>query len=288
MTGRTIKAGICAPASHFKIELFGPVLEFLHKAKIDPFYSKAIYKKGLFTAGTPQERTKDIVTLLKNKELHAIFFVRGGYGSAQILPLLEKMNLKKELNKKTLMGFSDITALFSYLYTKYNKTYFYGPNMVSHYFKNKKLIKDVIESKPLRTKIKILRRGRSTSIKAPIFGGCLSVLASLVGTPYIKKLDGHILFIEDTNETPYKIDRMLTQLYQSGIIKKIKAIAVGSMEKCETPPVTWKDSILSFAEKMDIPVIYDIKAGHGGFEYALPVGCDAEINFNKKELVIKP
>lgn len=288
MTVKTIKAGICAPASHFKTEVFGPALDFLNKTKISPFHSNTIYKKGLFTAGTPQERAKDIINILKRKDLDVIFFVRGGYGSVQILPLLEKINIKKELNGKTLMGFSDITALFSYLYTKYDKTCFYGPNMVSHYFKSRKLLMDVVENRILKTKIKVLRKGKVTSIKAPIFGGCLSVLASLVGTPYIKKLDGHILFIEDTNETPYKIDRMLTQLYQSGIIKKIKAIAVGSMEKCETPPVTWKDSILGFAEKMDIPVIYDIKAGHGGFGYAIPLGCSAEIDLNKKEIIIKP
>ncbi len=288
MASKTIKAGICAPASHFKTSTFYPAIKFLEKAGIQALYNKAIYKKDLFTAGTPQERTKDLVGFLKRKDINTIFFVRGGYGSAQILPLLDKINLKKYLTDKSFMGFSDITALFSYLYTKYGKTCFYGPNVVSHFFQNKKLLNCIIDNRSLKIQIKVLRRSRTTSIKAPIFGGCLSVLTSLAGTNYLKKLDGHILFIEDTNETPYKIDRMLTQLYQAGIITKIKAIAVGSMEKCDTLHITWKDPILKLAEKMDIPVIYDIRAGHGRFEYAIPLGCKAEIDINKKELRIKP
>jgi len=288
VAGKTTRAGICAPASHFKREMFNSTLEFLKKNKIAPFHNKAIYKKSLFTAGTPQERVKDLVNIIRHRELDVIFFARGGYGSVQMLPLLDKVNIKKELKSKTLMGFSDLTALFSYLYFKYNKTSFYGPNMVSHHFKNKKLLQAVINKRALKTKIKVLNQSKTSSIKAPIFGGCLSVLASLAGTPYLKKLDGHILYIEDTNEAPYKIDRMLTQLYQAGIINKIKAIAVGNMEKCETPPLTWKDPVLNFAKQLNIPVVYDIKAGHGGFEYAVPLGCAAEIKFNKKEIIIKP
>jgi muramoyltetrapeptide carboxypeptidase len=283
-----IKVGICAPASHFKAEKFKPALEFLKKIKIETVINKTIYKKELFTAGTSKERTKDLVDILKQKDIDAVFFARGGYGSAQILPLLEKIDLKKELKEKTLMGFSDLTALFSHLYFKYGKSCFYGPNMVSPYFKNKKLIQDVINNKPLKIKIKVLNKGKKSSIKAPIFGGCLSVLVSLIGTPYLKKLDGHILFIEDTNEAPYKIDRMLNQLYQAGITKSILAIAVGIMDKCETPPITWKEPVLNFAKSLNIPVIYDIQAGHGGFEYAIPLGGVAEINLNKKELVVKP
>lgn len=283
-----MKAGICASASHFKTDALQPSLTFLKKIKIEPVFNKTIYKKDLFTAGTPKDRANDLVKILKQKDIDAVFFARGGYGSAQILSILDKTDLKKELNKKHIMGFSDITALLSYLYFKYGKTYFYGPNMVSSHFRNTKLLKDVINEKPLKIKIQILNKTKTTSIKAPIFGGCLSVLASLAGTPYIKNIDGHILFIEDTNEAPYKIDRMLNQLYQAGIIKKIKAIAVGDMEKCETAKITWKDTILKFAKELDVPAIYGIKAGHGDFEYALPLGCIAEINLNKKELVVKP
>ena len=288
MAVKNKQVGICAPSSHFKIEPFNIALEFLSKSGIHAHYNKVIYKKGMFTAGDEKTRANDLVKILSVNDINTIFFARGGYGSSQILPLLERTNLKKLLKEKALMGFSDVTALFSYLYSKYNCKCFYGPNMVSPYFNNKVLLNNVIEKKQLKIDIKVLRKGNSSSIKAPIFGGCLSVLASLCGTPYIKKLDGHILFIEDTNEAPYKIDRMLTQLYQAGIIKKIKAIAVGTMEKCETPPITWKEPVLAFAEKLNIPVVHDIKAGHSGFDYALPLGVTAEIKINKKEMVIKP
>lgn len=288
MASKTIKAGICAPSSHFKAEALLPSLLFLKKIKVEPILNQTIYKKDLFTAGTPKNRATDLIKILKQKDIDVVVFARGGYGSAQILSVLEKTDLKKDLKQKQLMGFSDLTALLSYLYFKYGKTYFYGPNMVSSHFRSTQLLDDVIHNRPLKIKIQVLNKTKTTFIKAPIFGGCLSVLASLAGTPYIKNIDGYILFIEDTNEAPYKIDRMLTQLYQAGIIKKIKALAVGNMEKCETPPITWKDAVLKFAKELDVPVIYGIKAGHGGFEYALPLGCPAEIDLNKKELIVRP
>ena len=79
---------------------------------------------------------------------------------------------------------------------------------------------------------------------------------------------------------------MLTQLMMSGVIKGIKAIAVGLMKNCDTPPYRWKDAVLRIAKEMDVPVISNIKAGHGGFDYPLPIGVKAKIDFASGELLI--
>jgi len=281
------KIGIVAPASPFKKEAFDDGNKFISSLGVKTHFTNRIFKKTGFTVGEPKQRAVELLEVIKSNDIDAIFFARGGYGCSQILPLLDKQNLSKGLKNKILMGYSDITALFCYFYSKYNTHCLYGPNITSHYFKNKELLKKILNMKHgTKQKIKILKKGK-TKITAPVFGGCLSVMASLAGTPYIKKLDGHILFIEDTNEAPYKIDRMLTQLIQSGIIKDIKAIAVGAMEKCDSPNISWKEPVLRIAKELNIPVVYGIRAGHAGFDTVIKLGGKATIDFNKKEFEIK-
>jgi len=278
------KIGIAASSSPFKKEEFQKAIELLEDCGYRPVYTKAVFHKNGFVAGTPEQRAKDLLQLINDDDIPAIFFVRGGYGAIQILPLIDKKNLTKKLNGKIFMGYSDVTALYSHLYKKYKTPMFYGPNIISLHF-NPKILESLSKPRDLRIKVNMLRQGKGT-ITAPIFGGCLSVMASLVGTPYSQPLKGHILFLEDTGEAPYKIDRMLTQLMMSGVIKGIKAIAVGLMKNCDTPPYRWKDAVLRIAKEMDVPVISNIKAGHGGFDYPLPIGVKAKIDFASGELLI--
>ena len=278
---------VSAISSPFEEQLFIKGTQTLAKLGVTLQYSDNIFKKTGFTVGTPEQRACDILNNICNEQIQGIFFARGGYGASQILPLIDKKNIRDYLNNKTIMGYSDVTSLFCYLYSKYSKQCIYGPNICSQYFNNKKLIKKVLEGKlGTHQKIRILNK-KSGNIKAPVFGGCLSVLTSMVGTPYLRNLKDHILFIEDTNEAPYKIDRMLTQLTQSGLIKGIKAIAVGAMEKCDSPKITWKDTIANTADKLKIPAIYGIKAGHAGFDSIIKLGAIASIDMNKKEFEIK-
>ena len=278
------KIGIAAPSSPFKREDFDKALFFLQSSGFITVYSDVIFNKNGFVSGTPEERSKDLLALINNNEISAIFFVRGGYGSAQILPLIDKKDLSKKISKKILMGYSDLTALFCHLYKKYKTPIFYGPNIINRHL-NSNIISALSNPKDLKIKIQIIKASNK-AITAPIFGGCLSVLTSMVGTPYLKSLKGHILFIEDTNEPPYKIDRMLNQLLSSGAIKGIKAIAVGSMENCETAPYSWKDPVLRIANILNVPVISGIMVGHGGFDYPLPMGGKAKIDFTNQELLI--
>ncbi len=281
------KIGIVAPASPFKKEAFDHGNKFVSSLGAKTQFTNKIFKKTGFTVGDPKQRAIDLLEMIGNKDIEAVFFARGGYGCSQILPLLDKHDLSKKLKNKVFMGNSDITAIFCYLYSKYETPCLYGPNVTSPYFKNKQLLKKVLNMKHgTKQKIKILR-AEKTKITAPVFGGCLSVMASLAGTPYMKKLDGHILFIEDTNEAPYKIDRMLTQLVQAGIIKNIKAIAVGAMKKCDSPSISWKEPVLRIAKELNIPVVYGIRAGHAGFDTVIKLGAKATIDFNKKEFEIK-
>lgn len=280
--------GITAPASSFKTDGFVKAKAFLKKMGLKTLYTNTIFKKDGFNAGTSKQRAQDIIKMIRDQNVDAVFFARGGYGCSHILPYLEKEKLRAFISPKLFMGYSDITALFCYLYSKYGKECIYGPNVTSHYFQNNTLIRKVLEGKTgTKQKIKILNSCKGTNaITAPVFGGCLSVLASMAGTPYLRKLKGHILFVEDTNEAPYKIDRMLTQLIQSETLKGIKAIAVGAMENCDSPNISWKDVISKIAKELNVPAIYGITAGHAGFGSVIRLGAQATIDIRKKEFKI--
>ena len=277
---------VAAPASPFDKNTFKENQSLLDSLGVITKYTDNIFLRTGYTVGTPKHRS-DYLAKAINSKTDAIFFARGGYGSAQLLPMLDSKNISKGIKDKIIMGYSDVTALFCFLYSKYNKKCLYGPNITSQYFKNIPLLKKILKKDyALKEKIKVLK-GQKNKITGPVFGGCLSVMASLAGTPYLKKLDGHILFIEDTNEAPYKIDRMLTQLLQAKIINKIKAISVGAMEKCESPGISWKEPVLRIANELNIPVVYGIRAGHAEFKTVVNLGAKATIDFNKKEFEIK-
>lgn len=276
--------GIAAPSSPFKSNDFNKAKSFIEGLGLKTKYSRSIFKKDGFVSGSASDRAKDLTKLIKDESISSIFFVRGGYGAAQILPLLDKQDLSKYIVKKLISGYSDITALHCWIYNKYKHTVFYCPNITSRHF-TKKIMDYFID--PCEIKIKVKKLNKSDKkITAPIFGGCLSVLTSLVGTPYFPNLDGHILFIEDTNEAPYKIDRMLTQLLLSAKIDKIKAILVGSMENCDISPYSWKDPVRRLCKILNIPAVFGIKAGHGDFKTVIPLGAKSELNLATSELKI--
>lgn len=278
------KIGIAASSSHFKKEEFEKGIKLLIENNYIPVYSDKIFlRDGLFS-GTAQDRVEDLKHLIDQEDIKTIFFVRGGYGSVEMLPLLKRLELSKKIKNKLFMGYSDVTALFCHLYQKYKMPVFYGPNIISRYFETKILDK-LSDQKDIKINIDILRNGKK-NINADLFGGCLSVITSLVGTPYLGPLRNKILFIEDTNEAPHRIDRMLTQLHLSGAIKGIKAIAVGSMENCETQSYGWQDAVIRVAKEIEVPVISGIKAGHASFDYPLPIGTKAKIDFTNKEFLI--
>jgi muramoyltetrapeptide carboxypeptidase len=269
---------------HLKNSDFNRARSFIEDLGLKTKYSSSIFKKEGFVSGSASDRAKDLTRLIKDRSISSIFFVRGGYGAAQILPLLDKQKLSASIVKKMICGYSDITAIHCWIYNKYKHIVFYCPNITSRHF-TKRTMDYFINPHDIKIKVKKLTKS-DKKITAPIFGGCLSVMTSLVGTPYLPNLDGHILFIEDTNEAPYKIDRMLTQLLLSTKIDKIKAIVVGSMENCDTKPYSWKDPVRRICKILNIPAVFGIKAGHGDFKTVIPLGGKAVLNLISSELKI--
>lgn len=260
--------GICAPASSFKKRVFSENLKLLKDYKI--IYNQKIFNRHYYTAGTLRDRKSDLSEKLSSKKISALFFARGGYGSIQAMPQISK------IPKKIIMGYSDITTILLYVYKQCKMPVFYGPNIASPFFTSK-ILKYFTKKNtyPIERKLKCLNQNKD--IEAPLIGGCLALICSLIGTPYLPSFKNHVLFLEDTNEPPYKIDRMLWQLYTSGSLRGVKAIVVGSMHNCTN---RWKTPFQILAKEIKIPIYYGLKVGHGGFDFPLPFGIKIKIKSN--------
>lgn len=228
-----------------------------------------------YLAGSDEQRVSDLHYMFGKKEIKAIICVRGGYGSSRLLDKIDYSIIKK--HPKIFVGYSDITALQMAFYKKAGLISFAGP-MISVDFSdeingfteemfwalitcNKKFGKI---RNPDNEKFFILKHGK---VHSELLGGNLSMLASLTGTEYFPCFDNKILIIEEINEEPYRIDRMLNQIRLQGIFEKIKGIILGRFVDCyETDQykksLSLNEVIDDYFGKIKKPIIYNFKHGH--------------------------
>ena len=249
-------------------------------------------RHGYF-AGTDEQRAADLNAMFADPQVRAIHCVRGGWGCARLLPLLDWPMIAR--NPKILLGYSDITALLLSLHAKTGLVTFHGPVGTSQWnpfnvgfmkrvlqegeavtFENLKEIKEddltVVENR-----VQTLRPGTA---RGRLLGGNLTVLTSLVGSGYLPDWDGCILFIEDVEEAPYRIDRMLTQLRLAGILGKARAVIWGNCTKCSPGEgfgsLTVTDVLRDHLLPLGVPVWSGAMIGHIEKQFTLPVGIEVE------------
>ncbi len=203
-----------------------------------------------------------------------------------------RANLKKakgRLEPKILLGYSDLTLALNMLYQDFGWVTFHGPMVAGRAFyspkpsEKKTFIRTLFSGSPLgpisTPKMKTLIPGQT---RGPLIGGCLSLLVSALGTSYEINTAGHILFLEDIGEAPYKLHRMLTQLRHAGAFDKVKGIVFGEMASClphakAFKHVNAKAAIAHALQGLKIPVILDFPAGHGSTQYTIPLGQNVEL-----------
>jgi muramoyltetrapeptide carboxypeptidase len=216
-----------------------------------------------YFAGTDEERFIDFQNALNDQQIKAIVCARGGYGCVRILEKLDWSNFYK--HPKWIIGFSDITVFHLFLQSKGYKSI--HATMPLNYAQNSE---DAIKSlfQAIKGEEIVSTQNYLTSIpkKPSIVGGNLSILYSLIGTPYLPNFAGKILFIEDLSEQLYHLDRMFFALKMSGILSKISGLIVGGMTDMKdtaAPSGFSTKSIIEFhTHHLNIPVIYDFPAGH--------------------------
>jgi muramoyltetrapeptide carboxypeptidase len=268
--------GVVSPAGPVQESDLKQGLDILEQAGFRVRLGPHIYDRIGYLAGTDKDRLSDLNAMLENDEIKAVFCGRGGYGSMRILDRIRYDLIVK--NPKILVGYSDITALLMAVYVKTGMVAFHGPMVRTLALADQgnwqSLIRLLTSDGPVSMDLSgcsILAPGRATG---PLIGGNLSLLCHLLGTRFMPSLDGCILFIEDTEEPLYRLDRMLTHLSLSRVLDGISGIIAGGFEGCSD--VSQINTLLSdIASALDIPLVADFPLGHGEKNIALPIGMTA-------------
>jgi muramoyltetrapeptide carboxypeptidase len=215
----------------------------------------------------------------------ALIAVRGGYGSVQMLPLLDPAVMRR--TPKLFVGYSDNTSILSWLTCQCGIAALHGPMLEGRLAKGAEGYHESSLSTLLRDGAglalspdgaEVVREGGATG---PLFGGTLTQLTASLGTPYaFDPPEGCVLFLEDVNERPYKLDRMLTQLSLSGVLARARALVFGEMRGCDEPGAgpSAIDVIRSTAAGFNGPVISGFPSGHTtGPSWTLPLGVRVRV-----------
>lgn len=269
-----------------------------------PKLAKNVRARLGFLAGTDRERAADLMQLFAEKKVKAIICLRGGYGAARILDRLDYDVIRR--HPKILSGYSDITSLHGALAKRVNLISMHAPMMNGALdgpklpeFTKQSFFRTVMEAKPAGSicdgyagkTISILRGGVA---EGRLIGGNLSVLCASLGTPFAPAFNGKILFIEDIGEKPYRLDRMLTQLANAGVLSQVAGVAVGVNQDCSDPDAkrggeyrqTAADVVMERLTSLRVPVVMGLPFGHVELNATIPVGARARLDGNRGDLII--
>ncbi len=270
--GQTI--GIVAPAAAADALAVESGVRALRQAGYRVSVGEAVYKRAGYLAGSDRERLDDLVAMLGDADVRAILCARGGYGSGRLLPLLAGLEIAEP---KIVVGYSDLTFLLTYLNQRADIVAFHGP-MVSDFEQRPQAIPNLLallagdRSGWNLTAGSIVQPGTAEGV---VTGGCLSAVVATLATPFEIESAGKILFLEDVNEKPFRIDRMLTQLRQAGKLDEVVGVMFGEMPGCSADPhesVKVGDVVSQHFAASDYPVVTGIPSGHGEGTATLPFG----------------
>ena len=290
--------GLVAPAS--ALTLPGELDRAVHWVTgmgLVPKLGAHVRDRDGYLAGTDVQRAADLDTMFEDPDVRAIFAIRGGWGAARILPLLDWENIAA--NPKLLIGFSDITALHLAIAQRAGFASLHAPNAASswpqHSWDSLWRIAFAGETptlggaaleqaigRPGRTLINGIARGR-------LLGGNLTIISTLMGTGWLPDFTGAVLFLEDVGEAPYRVDRMLHQLRLAGIFDRVAGVVFGRCSRCDV--ADGEESGFSLDEVVDrhlgalaVPTITGFDTGHVRDQLCLPVGVPVELDAELRTL----
>ena len=289
--------GIIAPASPFKREDFEAGCEVLRRMGYKPVFSDSIFEKDLYFAGKVERRARELHEMCSRTDVKAVLCARGGYGANYLLPHLNLHTIAT--NAKILVGYSDVTSLLTYISDAAGLVVFHGP-MVTKDFARANGIDPASWQAAVQGQtnwavdggvdsgVKSLANG---SAEGTLYGGCLSMLAESLGTPYEIKTDDTILFIEDLAAKPYQIDRMLMHLKLAGKLSKVRGIIFGEMLDCVQAPnqgFALEDVVMRVVGDLKVPVAYGLRSGHVSREnVTLPMGIRISLQVRTSDVTIE-
>ncbi len=257
--------------------------------------SANLFSRTQYLAGSDRQRADDLNAMFADTEVDAIFCVRGGYGSGRLLRYLDYDVIAA--NPKVILGYSDITAILNAIYLKTGLVTFHGPiaggNFSDYtYGQYSRVLVEpsantrIGEPPPFETRPGVVeRQNRLTSIvpgvaEGPLIGGNLSLVVTLLGTPYEPEFEGAILFLEDVDEPPYSVDRMLTHLWMAGKLEQLAGVVLGkfSDDDYDSNTFSMEQVLRDRFEPLGIPTLRGAMIGHIEDKTVVPLGVRARLD----------
>lgn len=297
-----LKAGdlvsVVAPASNLKADYLARGVAELERLGFRVKHRADILDKARYTAGSDQRRAEELMQAFADPEVKAVWAARGGYGVMRILPLLDEDVLRA--NPKVFIGYSDMTALHLYLYRRFGWVTFHGPMAAKDlaggagHYDCETLLAVLTQAQPMgeikTSKTEMLHRGSGDAVSGRLLGGCLSLIAAMMGTPDEPDTRDSILFLEDTGARPYAVDRMLQQLRLAGKLDEIRGIVFGEMTDCvqhAEQGYSIQDVLAECTADLAVPVMFGLPSGHSPVgNLTLPLGVTATLDAERGVLSI--
>jgi muramoyltetrapeptide carboxypeptidase len=286
---------IVAPASPFARDEFEAGAAELRALGFAPFFEESVFDRRGYVAGTAQARAAAFRRAWEDPASKAIVAVRGGFGSVQLLPFLNRAPFDGP--PKAFVGYSDTTSLLSWLTLERGIVSFHGPMLEGRFarggagYDRNSFLGCLCQTVPLgempATGLEIIREGEASGLLA---GGTLTQLAASLGTPYgFDPPDGSVLFLEDVNERPYRVERLLTQLLFAGAFRGAAALVFGEMRGCTEPEGQGdvRSVIADVLADFRGPILFGFPSGHTtGPTFTLPFGVRARVMAGRRAALV--
>ena len=288
--------GLIAPGYSISAEVVEDIKKTILEMGFLPYHTPRILGVNGYFSGSDTDRANDLNEMFANPKINGILCARGGYGCTRILHLLDYGTIRN--NPKVLIGFSDVTALLNGIHKETGLIGFHGPvgSTLDDPYSISQLEKVLIHPEPdliiknypdLERKLLadpmyeryVIRAGKAYG---KLVGGSLTLMTALIGTPHEIDCTDAIVCIEDVDEAPYRIDRMLTQLIQGETFKNAAGIAFGVCSGCKPKPYrksfSLKEVVLDRIAPLGIPAVYGMSFGHVKNNFTFPIGMEATLD----------
>ena len=290
--------GLVAPASAVTVPYeLDRAIHWIRGMGLVPKIGRHVADQDGYLAGRDIDRAADIDAMFADPEVRALFAVRGGWGGARILPLLDWASIRA--NPKLLIGYSDTTALHLAIAARAGFPTLHAPNAASRWeaasWESLWRIAFAGATPVLGGEEAERASGRVARILAPgsthgrLLGGNLTILSTLMGTGWLPAFDGAILFLEDIGEEPYRVDRMLQHLKLAGVFDRVNGVVFGQCTRCTSPDPDYAGFLLDdvidrHLAGLDKPVIAGFNTGHVTNQLTLPINVPVELDTASRTL----
>jgi muramoyltetrapeptide carboxypeptidase len=289
------RLAVVAPASPFARDEFDAGIVELRRLGFEPVYDARVFARRGYVAGDPAIRAAAIHDGWQDASIGGLIGARGGYGSAQVLPLLDAEMARR--SRKPFVGYSDLTAILSFLTTRCGLVAFHGPMLAgrlgrgSDGYDSRSFLDALCRREPMG---ELSPPGLESLVPGepcgPLFGGTLTQLVASLGTPFaFAPSDHYVLLVDEVGERPYRLDRMMTQLRQADLLRRACGIVIGELPKCEEAggEPTARGALADVLRDFPGPVVSGLPTGHTvGPALTLPLGVSCRVIAGSRSKIV--